>query len=88
MTIRSLSRVRARVEKLSGAFLRGGCRVCREDEARIRYRWVDNREAGGVGSRKDEDVTAPPTATCIQCGRTYALSYGTIGWRARPAPLP
>ena len=33
MTIRSLSCVRARVEQLTGAFVRAGCPVCREDRA-------------------------------------------------------
>ncbi len=58
MTIRSLSRVRARVDKLTGAFVRGGCRAfvrggcpaCREDDAQTRYQWVRDVQAGGVGA--------------------------------------
>ena len=85
MTIRSLSRIRARVERLTGEFVRGGCRVCREDEARPRYRWVRDVQAGGVGDEQDEDVP-PESATCAQCGRTYALSYGILSWLPRPSP--
>ncbi len=79
MTIRSLSRVRARVDKLTGAFVRGGCPACREDDAQTRYQWVRDVQAGGVGQELDEDVPASKT-TCDHCGRTYALSVVTVGW--------
>lgn len=88
----TLRGVRARVDRLTSQWGSGaGCPVCREDEARMRYRWVRDVQAGGVGYQQDEDPSTQ-SVTCAQCGRTYALSYLTIGWRTRTshpaAPRP
>ena len=74
MTIRSLSRVRARVEKLSRAFGRGGCPVCREDEARVRvwHQMLDDPPSG------PGDGLATASQTCTACGRTYAYRHIVI----------
>ncbi len=80
--LRRLSSVRARVEKLTGAFVREGCAVCREDEARTRYRWHDVLDDPPV-SVTEVLATQPPSKTCSACGRTYALAYTVIGWMRR-----
>ena len=74
--------VRARVEKLTGAFVRDGCAVCREDEARTRFCWRDVLADPPV-SVTEVLATQPPSKTCSACGRTYALAYTVIGWMRR-----
>ena len=66
MTIRSLSCVRARVEQLTGTFVRAGCPVYRDDQARVRFRWCN----GLSESAPDPQ----PSRICPACRRTYALS--------------
>ena len=39
----SLRGVRSRVERIAGQVVWDGCYVCREDEARTRFSWVDWR---------------------------------------------
>ena len=84
--LRRLSRFRPRVEKLTDAFVRDGCAVCREDEARTRFCWHDVLADPPV-SVTAVLATQPPSKTCSTCGRTYALAYTVIGWmhRARRA---
>lgn len=73
MTIRSLSRIRARVEQLTAAATREGCQVCWEHEAQTRFLWVENEA--------DVEREEPPeSTTCAACGRIYALSYVRVGW--------
>ena len=77
--LRRLSRVRARVEKLSGAFNREGCAVCWEDEARTRIRWSDVRADPPI-SITEELAAHPQSETCSACGRTYVLTYHVVSW--------
>ena len=56
-----------------------GCTACREDEAKIRYRWQETR-ADSSHLVNDELTTLPQVQTCAVCGRTYALQYTIIGW--------
>ena len=67
----SLSRVRARVERLAQQLVRTGCAVCQEDEAAVRIRWKDDGEVSEL---------APNSATCQECGRTYPLDYTVLRW--------
>ena len=85
--MRRLSSVRARVEKLTGAFVRDGCAVCREDEARTRFCWRDVLADPPV-SVTEVLATQPPSNTCSACGRTYAMAYTVIGWQTRPSLEP
>ncbi len=50
---------------------REGCHVCREDEAKTRFLWVENEV---------EREEPPESTTCAACGRIYALSYVRVGW--------
>ena len=72
MTIRSLSRIRERVERLNVDASREGCHLCREDEAKTRLFWVEHEV---------EREEPPESATCDACGRIYALAYVRIGWK-------
>ncbi len=74
----SLQGVRGRVTRLASQ-IRNGCRACREDEAKIRYRWQDTR-ADSSRRVNDELTTLPQVQTCAVCGRTYALQYTIISW--------
>ena len=70
---RSLSGVRARVDRLTGQLGSGaGCPVCREDEARVRvwHHTGDDRPSGAG------DGLAPQT--CTVCGRPYARRHVVI----------
>ena len=71
VTIRSLSRIRERVERLNVDASREGCQVCWEHEAQTRFLWVEHEV---------EREEPPESTTCAACGRIYALSYVTIGW--------
>ena len=64
---RSLSGVRARVDRLAGQLgSRAGCPVCQEDEARVRlwHRFGDDAPF----SHGNE---LAPSQSCSACGRTY-----------------
>ena len=76
MTLRSLARVRAKVERLASNVVRDGCPVCREDEARTEYHWDSG---GGL----DDAPTEPRTKTCVRCGRAYQLSCVVFAWQSR-----
>ena len=66
----SLSSVKARVDRLARQLVRTGCAVCREDEAAVRLRWID-----------EEGANDPPeSATCKACGRTYQLHHTVLAW--------
>ena len=82
--LRRLSSVRARVEKLTGAFVRDGCPVCRGDEARTRFCWRDVLVDPPV-SVADVLAPQPQSKTCSACGRMYALRYTVLGWE-QPEP--
>ncbi len=72
---RSLSGVRARVDRLTGQLGRGaGCPVCREDEARVRVR----HKMGGDAPSGPGDGPATASQTCSACGRTYARRHLVI----------
>ena len=71
VAIRSLSRIRARVEQLSVDATREGCQVCWEHEAKTRFLWVENEV---------EREEPPESTACTACGRIYALSYVRVGW--------
>ena len=77
--LRRLSSVRARVEKLTGAFVRGGCAVCREDVARMRLCWR-NVLADPPISVTDVLAAQPQSKTCSACGRTYELADTVLSW--------
>ena len=76
MALRSLARVRARVEKLAGQVVREGCPTCRKDEARTEYHWDS-------GDGLDDAPTEPRRKTCERCGRAYELSCVVIAWQSR-----
>ena len=69
----SLQGVRARVTRLASQ-IRNGCRACREDEAKIKYDWQDER------TRHVPRAPKPQVETCAVCGRTYPLKYMVVGW--------
>ena len=77
--LRRLLRVRARVEKLTGAFNREGCAVYWEDEARTRLCWSDVRADPPI-SDTEALAAQPQPQTCSACGRTYALAYQVLSW--------
>ena len=70
----SLSRVRARVDRLASQLLRDGCPVCLGDEARVQV-WHHMRDDPPSGTG---DGLATASQTCTACGRTYALRHLVI----------
>lgn len=80
MTMRSLSRVRARVDRLPAQSGSGaGCPVCREDEARVRLRHHTLDDSPSYTA----DELPAASQTCTACGRTYALRRLVI-WHEQP----
>ena len=69
----SLSRIRARVDRLAGQIGVGpGCPVCRDDEAQTHVRWRNQ----GDGEPPAESTQR----TCAGCGRSYEVSFILVGW--------
>ena len=77
--LRSLSVIRRRVDRLTGAFKREGCAVYWEDEARTRLCWSDVRADPPI-SAPEARAAQPQSQTCSACGRTYALAYQVLSW--------